>query len=84
MFRRLLLITVTGVMLSGCYMIPMAFIGPVTSGYSTASIIQSSLTTGASYMVQKTTGKTPGEHVYEITKNTLQQAYFPKEIRTEK
>ena len=56
MFRRLLLITVTGVMLSGCYMIPMAFIGPVTSGYSTASIIQSSLTTGASYMVQKTTG----------------------------
>ena len=68
MFRRLLLITVTGVMLSGCYMIPMAFIGPVTSGYSTASIIQSSLTTGASYMVRKTTGKTPSEHASSYIK----------------
>ena len=80
MFKRLLLITVMGVALSGCYMIPMAFIGPVTSGFSTASIIQSGVTTGASYMVKKTTGKTISEHAYEaLNGDILQQAYLPKE-----
>ena len=79
MFKRLLLITVMGVALSGCYMIPMAFIGPVTSGFSTASIIQSGVTTGASYMVKKTTGKTISEHAYEaLNGDILQQAYLPK------
>ena len=38
MIKKLLLIVTLGVTLSGCFMAPMALIGPVTSGYSTASI----------------------------------------------
>ena len=79
MFKRLLLVTVLGVTVSGCFMAPMAFIGPAASGFSTASIIQSGVTTGANYMVQKTTGKTIGEHALDIiNKDALQQTYFPK------
>jgi len=70
---------VLGVALTGCYFVPLALIGPVTSGYSTASLIQSGVTTGASFMVKKATGKTISEHAYEVlNKNTIQQAYFPK------
>ena len=43
MIRRLLLIATLGVMLSGCFMVPMAFIGPAASGFSTASLIQSGI-----------------------------------------
>ena len=57
MIKRLLLIVVLGVSVSGCFMVPMAFIGPAASGFSTASIIQSGVTTGANYMVKKSTGK---------------------------
>ena len=79
MFRRLLLIAVLGISVSGCFMAPMALIGPATSGFSTASIIQSGVTTGANYMVQKTTGKTIGQHALDvINKDVLQQTYFPK------
>ena len=79
MIKRLLLIAALGGLLSGCFMAPMALIGPATSGFSTASIIQSGVTTSASYMVKKSTGKTIGEHVYEsVSKEVLQQAYFPK------
>ena len=46
-------------------MVPMALIGPATSGFTTASIIQSGLTTTASYMVKKSTGKTIGEHAFD-------------------
>ena len=78
MIRRLLLIATLGVMLSGCFMAPLALIGPVTSGFSTASIIQTGVTTGANYMVKKSTGKTIGEHAYDvISRETLQQTYFP-------
>ena len=62
MIRRLLLIATLGVMLSGCFMVPIAFIGPAASGFSTASLIQSGVTTGASYVVKKSTGKTITEH----------------------
>ena len=80
MFKRLLLIVTLGVVLSGCFMVLLAFIGSVTSGFSTASIIQSGVTTGASYMVKKNTGKTISEHAIEaINKNGIQQSYFPKE-----
>ena len=78
MIRRLLLIATLGVILSGCFMAPLALIGPVTSGFSTASIIQTGVTTGANYMVKKSTGKTIGEHAYDaISRETLQQTYFP-------
>ena len=78
MVKRLLLIATLGVMLSGCFMAPMAFIGPVSSGYSTASLIQSGVTTGANYMVRKTTGKTITQHAVDaINKDIYQQSYFP-------
>ena len=79
MIRRLLLIATLGVMLSGCFMVPIAFIGPAASGFSTASIIQSGVTTGASYMVKKSTGKTIAEHaIAALDRDAMQQTYFPK------
>ena len=78
MIKRLLLLAVLGTLLSGCFMAPMALIGPAASGFSTASIIQSGVSTGASYMVKKSTGKSISEHVLDsITENTLQQSFTP-------
>ena len=83
MLRRLFLITTLGVMLSGCFMVPMAFIGPAVSGFSTASLIQSGVTTSASYVVKKSTGKTIAEHAFDaIGRNIIKQAYFPKNNAT--
>ena len=79
MIRRLLLIATLGIMMSGCFMVPMAFIGPAASGFSTASLIQSGITTGASYMVKKSTGKTIAEHAMTaLDRDVLRQTYFPK------
>ncbi len=84
MLKRLLTIATAGVLLSGCYMVPMALIGPAASGFSTASIIQSGITTSASYVVKKTTGKTIGEHAYDIIgDDVLQQTYLPEEKNTQ-
>ena len=59
-------------------MVPMAFIGPAASGFSTASIIQSGVTTGAGYMVKKSTGKTIAEHAMDVlSKDIIQHTYFP-------
>ena len=78
MIRRLLLVAVLGVFVSGCFMVPMAFVGPAASGFSTASIIQSGVTTGANYMVKKSTGKTIAEHaIISLNKDVMQQTYFP-------
>ena len=78
MIRRLFLITVMGVTLSGCFMAPMALIGPVTSGFSTASIMQSGATTTASYVVKQATGKSVGEHALSIiSHDILIQTYLP-------
>ena len=83
MIKRLLLVVTLGVMLSGCFMAPLALIGPATSGFSTASIIQASVSSGANYMVKKSTGKTIGEHAMDaISKETVQQTYFPKNNNT--
>ena len=80
MIRRLLVIATLSALLSGCYMVPMALINPVMSGYSTVSLIQSGVTTGANFMVKKSTGKTLAEHVMEtLNKDISQQAYLPKE-----
>ena len=69
-----------GTMLSGCYMVPMALVGPGMSGFSTASLIQSGVTTGTNYLVKKSTGKTITEHAIEsLNKDVLQQTYFPQE-----
>ena len=81
MIKTLLVLTALSIMLSGCFMVPMAFIGPAASGFSTASIAQSAVTTGASYMVKKNTGKTISEHAYEAIGgdiSVIEQSYFPK------
>jgi hypothetical protein len=81
MIKRLLLVVTLGVMMSGCFMAPMALIGPVTSGFTTASIVQSGVSTGASYLVKKSTGKTISEHAFEsINREILKQTYFPKTV----
>ena len=78
MIKRLLLLTTLGVLLSGCFMAPMALIGPTTSGFTTASLIQSGVTTTAGYVVKKTTGKSPTEHAFDIlSSDVLKQTYFP-------
>ena len=79
MIKRLCLIVATGVTVSGCFMAPLALIGPATSGFSTASIIQSGVTTGANYMVKRSTGKTIAEHVVVIInrKDIYQQTLVP-------
>ena len=83
MIKRLLLVVTLGVLLSGCFMAPLALIGPATSGFSTASIIQAGVSSGANYMVKKGTGKTIGEHAFDaINKETLQQTYLPKDINS--
>ena len=78
MIKKLLLIAAVGVTVSGCFMAPIAFLGPAASGFSSASIIQSSVTTGANYMVKKSTGKTIAEHaINSLNKDVMQQTYFP-------
>ena len=79
MMKKILLLAVLGLTLSGCFMAPMALIGPATSGFTTASIVQSGISTGASYVVKKSTGKSIGEHaISALTDDILQQTYFPK------
>ena len=79
MFKRLLAIAVLGVTVSGCFMAPLAFVGPAASGFSTASLIQSGVTTGANYVVKKSTGKTISEHVMQSLKDdVIKQSYAPK------
>ena len=78
MIKRLLLVVTLGVMASGCFMAPLALIGPVTSGYSTASIIQAGVSTGANYLVKQSTGRSIGEHALDaINRDIIQQTYVP-------
>ena len=81
MIKRLFAITALSVLLTGCFMAPMALLGPAASGFSTASIIQSGVTTTASYMVKRTTGKTISQHAFEaISQDVFKQTYLPKSI----
>ena len=79
MIKRLCLIAALGVTVSGCVMAPLAFVGPASSGFSTASILQSGITSGANYIVKKSTGKTIAEHAITVinSKDIYQQSYFP-------
>ena len=78
MIKRLLLIVMLGALLAGCFMAPLALIGPVTSGYSTASLIQAGVSTGANYMVKKSTGRTISEHAIEaMNRDIFKHTYFP-------
>ena len=79
MIKRLLVIAVLGVSMSGCFMAALALIGPATSGFSTASLIQTGVTTGANYMVKKSTGKTITEHaLIAINSGMVEQTYLPQ------
>ena len=84
MIKRLFVITALGVTLSGCFMAPLALLGPATSGFSTASLIQSGVTTGANYVVKKSTGKTIAEHVTQSLNTGISQSYSPKDGLGEK
>ena len=80
MIKRLLVLATLGVMLSGCFMVPMALIGPTVSGYSTASLIQSGVTTTASIVVKRSTGKSIGEHAFDalVSEEDIKQSYIPE------
>ena len=85
MIKRLFVIAVLGVTVSGCFMAPLALIGPISSGFSTASLIQTGVTTGANYVVQKGTGKTIAEHITQSLKaGVISQSYAPKDGLGEK
>ena len=58
-------------------MAPLALIGPVTSGYSTASLIQAGVSTGANYMVKKSTGRTISEHAIDAINGDMRRTYLP-------
>ena len=79
MFKRLVILIAMSVALSGCYMVPMALIGPASSGFTTASLLQSGVTATANYVVKKSTGKTISQHALDsISVDVVQQSYFPK------
>jgi len=76
--KKIILISVTGLLMSGCYMVPLAFIGPATSGFTTSSMMQTAVTSSANHIVKKTTGKTFSEHALDaIDENNISLGYFP-------
>ena len=77
--RKIALPLMLFTLLSGCFMAPLALVGPATSGFSTASLIQSGVSAGANYMVKKSTGKTMTEHALDaVRRDVLLQSYFPE------
>ena len=79
MIKRFTFLITLCVLLSGCYMVPLALVGPATSGFTTASLVQTGITTSASYVVKKSTGKSISEHAFDaLSKDVLKQTYFPQ------
>ena len=67
-----------GLLVSGCYMVPLAFIGPATSGFTASSMMQAAISTTADHMVKKATGKSFSEHALEsINRDGIALGYFP-------
>ena len=85
MIQRLFLLTALSILLSGCFIAPMALVGPAMSGFTTTSLIQSGLSSGANYVVKKSTVKTLSEHAIEAISSSnetiIKQSYFPKNSR---
>ena len=78
MKKRILLISVVGLLMSGCYMVPLAFIGPATSGFTTSSMMQAAITSSANHMIKKATGKSFSEHAFDaIDVDNITLGYFP-------
>ena len=88
MIKKLIVLSTLGLLLSGCFMAPMAFIGPATSGFSTASIMQSGASSAVNYVYKKRTGKSLLEHAVttlnakkkEVIFESIKHAYLPKNI----
>ena len=79
MIKRLLAIILLGITLSGCFMGPLVLLGPATSGFTSASIIQAGFTSGANYLIKKNTGMSISERVFNsISEDILQQSFLPK------
>ena len=78
MIKRLLLVSAMGLFVSGCYMVPLALLGPATSGFTASSLMQAAVSTTANHMVKKTTGKTFSEHAFDaINMDDITLGYFP-------
>ena len=78
MIKRLVLISLMGLLVSGCYMVPLALIGPATSGFTSSSVMQAALSTTANHMVKKATGKSFSEHAFDsINMDDITLGYFP-------
>ena len=78
MLKKLLLVSAMGLLVSGCYMVPLAFLGPATSGFTASSIMQAAISTTANHMVKKTTGKSFSEHAFDaINMDDITLGYFP-------
>ena len=78
MIKKLLLVSAMGLFVSGCYMVPLAFIGPATSGFTASSMMQAAISTTANHMVKKATGKSFSEHALEsINMDSITLGYFP-------
>ena len=65
MIKRLVLVSAMGLLVSGCYMVPLAFIGPATSGFTASSMMHAAISTTANHVVKKTTGKSFSEHAFD-------------------
>ena len=79
MIKKLLLLVILGIAVQGCVVAPIALLGPAASGFSTASLVQTGITTGFNYNIKKKTGKSITEHVLDsVTAETLKQTYLPK------
>ena len=84
MLKKIAFCAAVMLLTSGCFMAPLALIGPATSGFSTASIIQSTVTASGNYLVKKSTGKTVTEHAIDaLNEINMKQSYFPSEIIAE-
>ncbi len=78
MIKKLLLVSAMGLFVSGCYMVPLAFIGPATSGFTASSVMQAAISTSVNHMVKKTTGKSFSEHAFDaINMDDVTLGYFP-------
>ena len=76
--KKIILISIAGLLVSGCYMVPLAFIGPATSGFTASSMMQAAVTSSANHIVRKTTGKTISEHAFDaIGEENISLGYFP-------
>ena len=59
-------------------MVPLALIGPATSGYTASSVMQAAITSTANHVVKKATGKSFSEHAFDaIDMDDITLGYFP-------